>query len=111
VPNAVPGRSARWSLFGAGGGRPDLAPVFKEQLATLTDALAPWAQSEMMPNLLSAQQGTSPEELRIIYGPELYDRLAEIKKQYDPRNLFRMNHNITPAIRAESMPRPSKPDA
>ena len=50
-----------------------------------------------MPNLLSARQGTTPEELRAIYGPERYDRLAAIKKQYDPRNLFRMNHNIAPA--------------
>jgi hypothetical protein len=97
VPNAVPGRSARWSLFGSGGGRPDLAPVFEQQLITLVNALAPWAQDEMMPNLLSARQGTTPEELRAIYGPERYDRLAAIKKQYDPRNLFRMNHNIAPA--------------
>ena len=34
--------------------------------------------------------------MRTIYGLERYDRLAAIKKQYDPRNLFRMNHNITP---------------
>jgi hypothetical protein len=34
--------------------------------------------------------------MRAIYGLERYDRLAAIKKQYDPRNLFRMNHNITP---------------
>ena len=32
--------------------------------------------------------------MRAIYGLERYDRLAAIKKQYDPRNLFRMNHNI-----------------
>ena len=96
VPNAVPGRSARWSLYGVGGGQPDLAPVFQEQLSTLVNALAAWAQEEKSPNLLSATQGTTPEEMRAIYGLERYDRLAAIKKQYDPRNLFRMNHNITP---------------
>jgi FAD/FMN-containing dehydrogenase len=26
-----------------------------------------------------------------------YDRLASIKKQYDPGNLFRMNQNISPS--------------
>ena len=30
------------------------------------------------------------------YGP-VFDRLASIKGQYDPGNLFRMNSNIEPA--------------
>ncbi|TWE19285.1 berberine-like enzyme [Kitasatospora atroaurantiaca] len=25
-----------------------------------------------------------------------YDRLTTIKRQYDPTNLFRLNHNIAP---------------
>jgi Berberine and berberine like len=96
VPNAVPGRSARWSLVGSGGGRSDLAPVFEEQLTTMVEALAPWAQDEMMPNFLGAQQGCTADELRAIYGCERYDRLASIKARYDPHSLFCMNHNITP---------------
>jgi hypothetical protein len=96
VSNAVPGRNAQWQLFGSGGGNPENAPVFQEQLTALVEAMAPWAQEEMAPNLLSLRQGTTPEELRAIYGHERYDRLAAIKKRYDPRNLFRMNHNITP---------------
>jgi FAD/FMN-containing dehydrogenase len=31
-----------------------------------------------------------------VYG-ENYERLAALKKKYDPENLFRMNHNIHPA--------------
>src|SRR5262249_25117711 len=77
--------------------RPDLAPLFEEQLTTLVDTMKPWAQDEMMPNLLSARQGTTPEDLRAVYGPRRYDRLAAIKKQYDPDNLFRVNHNIVPS--------------
>ncbi len=97
TPNAVSGRSARWSLFGSGGGRPDLAPLFQEQLTNLIGAMSPWAQEEINTNLLGAEQGMNHEELRAIYGQERYDRLAAIKKQYDSRNLFRINHNITPS--------------
>ncbi|RZN33742.1 FAD-binding oxidoreductase [Bradyrhizobium sp. Leo121] len=102
VPDAVPGRSGRWSLFASGGGRPDLAPVLQEQLIALLDAMRPWVQDEIVPNLLSAHQGTTPENLRAIYGRERYDRLVAIKRQYDPRNLFRMNHNIVDVARAEN---------
>jgi FAD/FMN-containing dehydrogenase len=36
---------------------------------------------------------------RIIagFGPENYERLSAVKAQYDPENIFRLNHNIKPA--------------
>lgn len=97
VSNAVAGRSARWSLFGFAGGRSNLTPLFREQLTNLIGAMARWSQNEINTNLLSADQGVNCEELRAIYGHERYERLAAIKKQYDSRNLFRINHNITPS--------------
>ena len=36
------------------------------------------------------------DRIRATYGKN-YDRLARIKKRYDPTNLFRVNQNIKPA--------------
>ena len=36
------------------------------------------------------------DAVRSAYGPN-YQRLTEIKRQYDPENVFRHNHNIPPA--------------
>ena len=40
----------------------------------------------------------SEEMMRASYGDENYQRLVEIKTQYDPTNLFRLNQNIRPRV-------------
>ncbi len=40
-----------------------------------------------------------PERVRVAYPGETWDRLVELKRRYDPTNLFRVNQNIALARR------------
>jgi FAD/FMN-containing dehydrogenase len=37
------------------------------------------------------------DRVRSLYGDDTYERLARLKRQYDPSNLFRCNQNVRPA--------------
>jgi FAD/FMN-containing dehydrogenase len=56
-------------------------------------ALGPLAGGGVYVNDLSHDDA---DRVRTAYGPN-YERLAALKKAYDPDNLFRLNPNITPA--------------
>ena len=56
-------------------------------------ASAPFASAGVYVNFLTADEG---DRVRSAYGPS-YDRLAQVKRSYDPDNLFRVNQNILPA--------------
>jgi FAD/FMN-containing dehydrogenase len=58
------------------------------------DALQPFATEGVYVNFLSEEGDQRVVE---AYGAEKYARLARIKAQYDPDNLFRLNQNIAPA--------------
>lgn len=46
---------------------------------------------------LNRHQSEEEGEVRRVYGTAKYERLAALKRRYDPENLFRVNHNIVPA--------------
>jgi FAD/FMN-containing dehydrogenase len=39
---------------------------------------------------------TDPDKVRASYPPATYARLADVKRRYDPTNMFRLNQNIPP---------------
>jgi FAD/FMN-containing dehydrogenase len=57
------------------------------------DAMQPHARGRVYVNFLG-DEGT--ERVRAAYGAERYGRLMELKRTYDPTNLFRVNQNIEP---------------
>ena len=56
-------------------------------------ALAPHLTQNRWLNYLGDDQDT--DAIRAAYGPN-YDRLRELKRRYDPGNVFHHNHNIVP---------------
>lgn len=56
-------------------------------------ASAPFASGGVYVNFLTEDEG---DRVRAAYGPS-FDRLATIKRKYDPDNLFRTNWNIKPS--------------
>ena len=87
-------RDARWSevIFGT-----DPDPANFELLKSWTieywDAVHPYAMGGAYVNFMGDE---GEERVRASYR-ENYDRLTELKRRYDPGNLFHVNQNIPPA--------------
>jgi hypothetical protein len=60
------------------------------------EALAPFEVGSPYPNFIEPDEGVA--RLKAAYGPEKYERLVALKRQWDPENLFRLNQNIVPAV-------------
>ncbi|SAK58079.1 putative oxidoreductase [Caballeronia hypogeia] len=56
-------------------------------------AMTPHALGSVYVNFMTGEEG---DRVKAAYGPN-YERLAEVKRRYDPENLFRSNQNIAPA--------------
>ncbi len=91
---AVPHRTKGWNLL--------VPSVWMDPAATDENiawtrethkALAPHLDERRWLNYLDDDQGD--DAVRAAYGPN-YARLLEVKRRYDPENVFRHNHNIDP---------------
>ena len=94
--NATPWayREAKWAQVIAG---IDPDPANKDKITKWSrdywTELHPYSAGGAYINFMMEE---GDERIRATYGKN-YDRLAKIKKRYDPTNLFRVNQNIKPA--------------
>ena len=95
-PNAVGNRDARFQLFAVAVGDPSQQQTLRPALQSLVDALAPWETGTTQINFLTSGD-TTPEAVSKAYEPAAFERLVRIKNDYDPQDLFRVNHNIAAA--------------
>jgi len=94
VPNAVATRGMPYSLLGVSAGPLEQEQQLKRSVAELLDGMKTWQGDRRYVNNLAPDEAA---DAAAIYGPERYERLAAIKKAFDPANLFRLNHNVAPA--------------
>ncbi len=76
--------------------RPDQASVYEPWVKGFAAALEQ-SDAGAYVNFLTEE---GPERVRAAYPGPTWDRLAAIKRRYDPTNLFRLNQNIPPATEA-----------
>lgn len=65
----------------------------------IREAAAPWNEVASLGRgaYINFLSNSSEKEVRKAYPPAVYDRLARIKRRYDPKNLFSRNLNVPPA--------------
>ena len=61
----------------------------------LWTAIRPFSSGGVYVNFLSADDGE--DRVRAAYGEMKFERLVQLKRKYDPQNLFQVNKNIKPA--------------
>jgi FAD/FMN-containing dehydrogenase len=60
----------------------------------LAAVMKPWTTGTVYLNFLGDE---GPKRIEAGFGAEKFDRLRQIKRSWDPTNLFRHNQNIPPA--------------
>jgi FAD/FMN-containing dehydrogenase len=89
-------RDATWSMVIAGiDPSPQKAEAITQWTKAYWEAVHPFDLGGAYPNFMMDDEGEA--RLAVTYGGN-YARLADVKKKYDPANIFRVNQNIRPAV-------------
>jgi FAD/FMN-containing dehydrogenase len=87
-------REARWTHVIIGvDPDPAQAELIRDWTVAYWEALHPYSSGGAYVNFMMDE---GKDRVRASYGDN-YDRLARVKRRYDPTNLFRINQNIAPA--------------
>jgi FAD/FMN-containing dehydrogenase len=62
-------------------------------------AVQPWAIGAVYLNFIGDE---GADRVRSGLGQDNWRRLVAVKRQYDPDNVFRLNHNISPELEMRS---------
>jgi FAD/FMN-containing dehydrogenase len=65
-----------------------------EHTRTMAAAMKPWGTGRVYLNFIGDE---GPGRVESAYGPEKFSRLQQLKRIWDPENVFRHNQNIPPA--------------
>lgn len=74
---------------------PEHAVVAKHNTQRVNEAIQPFTTGGVLPSWLG-DGDHGAERVRAGFSPEHYARLAELKRRYDPENMFCQNHNVPP---------------
>ena len=72
------------------------AEAFRRWIRDAGERIRPFSTGGNYINFQTADEGD--DRVRATYGAN-FDRLADVKRRYDPDNLFRSNRNVPPAAR------------
>jgi FAD/FMN-containing dehydrogenase len=91
---AFPGREARFEVSADGDwDDPSLDDVNRDWVRRALDLVEPDA---VMGRYVNEMAEAGPEVTRAIYGDAKLGRLTELKRAWDPENVFHLNHNVAP---------------
>ena len=91
---AFPGREAAFEVSGDGDwDDPGLDDANVDWVRQVMDIVEPDALTGRYVNEISE---SGPDETRAIYGDAKLARLKELKRAWDPDNVFHLNHNVAP---------------
>jgi len=94
--SAVSYRDARHALIVIGMWQSPLEDELQIQwVRRVVKEMEPFASGGFYPNY---EESSSADRMIAAFGADKYQRLAQVKQKYDPRNIFRLNQNIQPAM-------------
>ena len=89
-------RSAPWAVWVASQWTdPAEDAIHRDWTRGFSASLAPWTTGAVYVNAIGGDV-TEARKLAAFGGPSKYERLRELKRAWDPENLFHLNHNIAP---------------